>query len=262
MKPKLKVNSSSHKVRAVLFDLDDTLLDHQHCNRVALMAVRQNHRCFGAKSVSEIERENLRLLNEFHDKFLRGVYTLDEARRERFRRLFRFCGEEVSSDDVILSAVGCFRRAYLSVRRPVPGALALLRELKPRVKIGVVTNNLVSEQQDKLKVCGLEPFVDAVAISEEVGFIKPQPEIFRVALERLDCACEEAVMVGDLWEVDILGARAAGIRPVWLNRYETPCPEEGVAAEITALEPLDEVLRLIFNHEETAAGRSDEMQNF
>src|SRR3982751_5090324 len=100
-------DSNVAPVKAVLFDLDDTLLDHQHCNRVGLAAVQQKYQCWREKPLEELERENLRLLNELHDKFLRGIYSLDEARAERFHQLFELCGEKVPHA-VATAAFACF----------------------------------------------------------------------------------------------------------------------------------------------------------
>ncbi len=52
-------------------------------------------------------------------------------------------------------------------------------------------------------------------------------------------------MVGDSWKADILGARQAGIRALWLNRYEHPCPDPSLAAEFQSYIPLEQVLALL-----------------
>ena len=237
-------DSNVTPVKAVLFDLDDTLLDHQHCNRIGLAAVQQKYQCWREKPLEELERENLRLLNDLHDKFLRGIYSLDQARVERFSKLFALCDQEVTHA-VATTASTYFRQAYLAARRPVCGVIPLLNRLRPDVKIAVVTNNLVAEQQDKLRACSLERLIDVLVVSEEAGFVKPDPAIFEVALNRLQCRAEEAVMVGDLWDVDILGAYRAGIRAIWFNRYGATCPDPTIATEINSFEPLEMVLDLV-----------------
>ena len=88
--------------------------------------------------------------------------------------------------------------------------------------IGIVSNNLQREQEDKLRFCGFDSRVDAVVISEGAGVSKPDPAIFRIALTLLGCEPTEAVMIGDAWRTDIAGAIAAGIRPVWFNRTGAP----------------------------------------
>jgi len=111
--------------------------------------------------------------------------------------------------------------------------------------VAVVSNNLIDEQREKLKCCGLVPFVDCLVVSEEVGVAKPELAIFEEVLKRLQYGAQEAVMVGDSWEEDILGAHRAGMRAVWLNRYGKRCPDRALASEISSFEPLDAVLDVI-----------------
>jgi putative hydrolase of the HAD superfamily len=157
------------------------------------------------KTLEELEQDHLRLLNELHPKVLQGILSLEEARLERLRQLFSQCGEDVSAT-AAEAASACYWQAYQMARRPLPGAIPLLKHLRSRVRIAVVTNNVVAEQRDKLVCCGLDSLVDALVVSEEVGVAKPEAAIFKAALNRVKCCAEEAVMVGDSWEVDILGA--------------------------------------------------------
>ena len=110
--------------------------------------------------------------------------------------------------------------------------------------VGIVTNNLLAEQQLKLHRCDLTDLAGPLITSEEVGAQKPDPRIFAVALERLGVSADAAVMVGDAWATDIEGARRAGIRPVWLNRFGAVSPDSSVA-ELRSLEPLGWARRVI-----------------
>jgi putative hydrolase of the HAD superfamily len=118
------------------------------------------------------------------------------------------------------------------------------------VSTGVVTNNVAVEQRQKIAACGFGPLLDAVIISEEAGITKPDPRIFRLALETLGCEAADTVMIGDAWETDIAGARAAGIRPVWFNRFGAASPDRSVA-EIHALAPTSLVLSVLFPNPES-----------
>jgi putative hydrolase of the HAD superfamily len=139
-----------------------------------------------------------------------------------------------------------YRECYIRTRRAIDGAAALLSALKPRVKIGVVSNNLLAEQQEKMAQCGLDEFVDALIVSEKVGVVKPDPLIFRVALDRLAVSKEDAVMVGDSWAADVEGARAAGISVVWFNRNGRPSPDPNAGVpELRALEPVSAAIDAI-----------------
>ena len=237
------MQKSSH-VRAVLFDMDDTLFDHRHSSRSGLMAMQQRYPCFQQTTIDELEQAYILLLEEIHLQVLLGEMNLDQARIVRMERLFAQFDEQ-SSRATVEEATRMFREKYQSSRQIVPGTIALLEALRPHVKIGIVTNNILVEQQEKLRYLGLEAHIDALVVSEEVGIVKPEAGIFRVALERLQCSAEETVMIGDAWQNDIIGARAAGIRAIWLNRYGVPCPDPSLASEISAFEPLEAVLALL-----------------
>jgi putative hydrolase of the HAD superfamily len=225
--------------RAVLFDLDDTLFDHRRSARAAL---RQVHRVYAAGfDFDAFEHHHARYLEEMHLEVLAGRIGLDDARRERFRRVFAALG--VALDPGLVDAVAsAYREGYMTSRRALDGAVELLAVLKPDVRIVIVTNNLLEEQQDKLQFCGLAPYVDVLVASEDVGVAKPARGIFDIALARAGVAAQSAVMVGDSWVNDIAGARRAGIAAVWFNPDQLPRPsdEQGVA-EIRSLTPATEI---------------------
>jgi putative hydrolase of the HAD superfamily len=119
--------------------------------------------------------------------------------------------------------------------------------VRRRARVGVVSNNLIEETRDKLVFCRIAPLVDAVVVSGDEGVSKPDPRIFRIALERLGVAAHQAVMFGDSWAADIVGAARAGIRPVWFNPRRRPRPPAPPDVEeivsLTPIEPL--VTRLL-----------------
>jgi putative hydrolase of the HAD superfamily len=128
-------------------------------------------------------------------------------------------GTSLALDDVLDALLGAIRfRPYPEV----PDALARLREGGAR--LAVVSNWDVS-LHDVLERTGLRPLVDAVAISAELGVAKPDPAIFRAALERLDAPADGALHVGDSLEHDIAGARAAAIDAVLVTRNGAQAPE-------------------------------------
>ncbi len=98
------------------------------------------------------------------------------------------------------------------------GTIPLLRRLKERVSVGVVTNNHTEEQREKIRALDLGPWIDFLVTSEDVGVSKPDAVIFATALKEAGVTAPEAVMVGDNWAVDVVGATSAGIRAVWLQR--------------------------------------------
>ena len=93
---------------------------------------------------------------------------------------------------------------------------ALRRLQAAGLRLGVVSNS-EGRVHEALDAAGLREFFDAVVDSGLVGIEKPDPRIFHIALEELGVRPEEAIYVGDLYDVDVLGARAAGIDAVLLG---------------------------------------------
>lgn len=225
--------------RAVLFDLDDTLFDHRESAAEALRRVQATHEGFRRVPFEEFERLHSALLEELHPEVLNARLEMDEARRLRFRRLFERCGI-AASDDLCAATALKYRSDYMDARRAVAGARSLVAAIRGRAKVGIVSNNMLQEQRDKLEFCGLSAHVDALIVSEEAGVAKPDPAIFRMALQALGVGADETVMLGDSWVADVVGARAAGIRAVWFNPTRSRSPEPGLGVhELHTLEPVE-----------------------
>lgn len=223
------------ELKAVLFDVDDTLFDHRHSSREGLRAVWKRYTCFQEMTLNELEEEHSMLLEKIHfSQVLVGKLSIEEARAERFKFAFLNRGVEVDFHTAS-NAAEIYRRSYVKNRRRSQGSEELLRALHNNYKIGIITNNLTSEQQDKLEFLGLTKYIDMMLTSEEAGVTKPNPQIFTLALEKLNVKPAEAVMIGDSWEHDIVGAHSAGIKCIWLNHTKKQCPDPAIAVEIRSL---------------------------
>jgi HAD superfamily hydrolase (TIGR01509 family) len=233
-------------MRVVLFDLDDTLFDHQYCCRAGLAAVQQTYVGRIQGSVEAAEATYRTLLETWHTKVLEGLISIDESRLERFRVLLS-SEQTVATDEEARAAARCYRAAFDAAYQPVPGAIELLQRVKAKRPIGIVTNHLLAEQVKKIAAIGIDSFVDELVVSEEVGVPKPDARVFETALSRLGSTPDQAVMIGDSWASDILGATALGIPAIWLNRYDRPCPDASLATEIRSLEPVDAIADLILS---------------
>jgi putative hydrolase of the HAD superfamily len=234
----------SQSARAVIFDLDDTLFDHYHSVQSGLAALQNTYPNLQSYPLADLTQTYVELVEALHVQVLQGLLTNDQARIQRMQTFFGKYGGTLTLEE-IQQAATFYRETYQSARQPVAGALDLLQHLRTDTKIGIITNNASQEQHEKLKFCGLSSLIDVLVISEEVGVIKPNPEIFTIALERLGCAASEAVMLGDAWNTDIVGASRVGIRPVWLNRFGATCPDPSLAIVITSLEPVQTIAALL-----------------
>jgi putative hydrolase of the HAD superfamily len=116
-----------------------------------------------------------------------------------------------------------------------PDAVPALGELRDRGLRLIAVSNWDCSLRRVLAQCGLDGRLDGVVTSAEVGAPKPDPAIFVAALELAGCDAEEALHVGDTPEEDVAGARAAGIRPLLIDR-------EGPNGDISSLEEIDQHL--------------------
>ncbi len=233
------------ETRAVLFDLDDTLFDHAFAAKCALEVIHGDLPRFADDPFDVLEKEYGRLLEEVHLRVLAGEMTLDEARHDRMRTLLSGDGRMPANGEVD-GLASRFRDGYQKNRRAADGAYELLEELRESgVAVGIITNNMTAEQKRKLAFCKLDSLIDFMVTSEEVGLPKPGRAIFEAALERAGCRASEAVVVGDSWESDVVGARNAGIRAVWYNPKNMLHPDGFPVAELRSFRPPGEAMEAI-----------------
>src|SRR4051812_43474084 len=109
-------------IRAVLFDLDDTLVDHHFASRAALAGVRERFAALQSRELDDLVRENQRILDSMHHEVALGKRDVADARIERYRRLFALVGHPITR---AAAAAELHRRTYHANRRCVEGALEL-----------------------------------------------------------------------------------------------------------------------------------------
>lgn len=222
--------------RALLVDIDDTVVDWIGPATDAVVAAIATHPAVAGADPAGLARRFLEIVEETHEAFLAGELTMDEVRAQRITRLIGEHGTDLAPDEA-MELAAAYRAAYLAARRPVDGAPELLAEVRAReIRVVAVTNNVLSEQEDKLEHLGLRDRFDALVVSETVGVTKPDRRIFDVALEAAGCGPGDAVMLGDNWANDVRGALDAGIAAAWLNRRRVPVPEP--AAPVLVLDRL------------------------
>ncbi len=220
-------------MKAVLFDLDDTLFDHKFSRFKGLEALQKRFSRLKAIPLKELEEEHERLLNADYCQVLNGKLSIAEGINQRITKLCAMYGVNLNVEEG-KSAADLYNQEYLKSRQAVPGSKELLITLMNYAKLGVVTNGLVETQMEKLHVCKIDKLVDYVIISETVGYQKPSKELFEAALEKVNAKPSDAVYVGDSWECDIMPAVAVGMKAVWLNRYGLDNPNPKIACEINS----------------------------
>ncbi len=196
----------------ILFDADDTLLDFAKSEAVSLEVTLTE---FGYTEPFESYHDRFKEINRgVWREYEHGLLSSDEIRVKRFDLLMNEFGRKATPDEISEFYVGRLQSAGFMM----PGARDLLTDLYGTIPLGLVTNGIGVVQRSRLAKTGLTDFFDAIVISEEVGIQKPDPQVFRLALETLGAASDDRViMIGDGLASDIKGAIAAGIDSCWVN---------------------------------------------
>ena len=207
-------------LRAILLDLDDTLLEttpaHQAAIRAAVdhAAERLPHR-----QPAELEATFRAVYVAVEARVEGGELRFDTSQHFRTRVWEETLREHDLAPDLGLELAGVYRAERRRRYRLYEESLEVLAALSPRYRLVLVTNGPSDFQREKIAAVGLEPKVHGVVVSGELGHWKPAPEIFHHALELAGASPSQALMVGDSLRHDIAGARAAGLHTLWVRRY-------------------------------------------
>lgn len=207
--------------KALFFDLNGTLLDgseHQEAVRRTCVDVAAAQPGLDAARLLVANSEVWRKYwPDVEDRWTLGVLDGATVSFEGWRRTLRACGFD--DDSLARLARDALRRHERQTVRLFDDVQELLASLsRMRLPLALVTNGASDTQRDALRVLGIEQRFGAVVVSGEVGIAKPDPAVFAIALDRLGVKPESVWHVGDSLAADVVGAQAAGITAIWLNR--------------------------------------------
>lgn len=201
-------------IKAIIFDADDTLIDHKACEEQALINVFK-----GLKQEYKEEYQNIfrPLDRNLWDSVAKGtnVVSKEEIPEYRFKKFF---------DEIDLKITD-YQKANILFQEGLANSTAVIQNAKEIVEylrhkqysLHIVTNGLVKLQKPRIINSEIAEYISDIIISEAVGVAKPNPEIFNILLNKINIKPEEAVMIGDSLEKDIKGAIDAGIYAIWYN---------------------------------------------
>jgi HAD superfamily hydrolase (TIGR01549 family) len=235
------------KGTAVLFDLDNTLFDHQHSLSTAIQAIQNKCHQFASFKTEQLIETYERSLQKAYDSYLRGDISYDEKDIIKLRSFFGELGLPEPDQDKIKEFKAVYKVAYRESRRATPGSIETLIELKKACyQLAIVTNGQTTDQNEKAEAIGVASLVDRIFTSQEVGEVKPDPWIFEGALNALDCEARWSFMVGDDPKTDIQGAINQGkLFPFLYNPRARTGKIELHGREVTVLRDMRELLPLL-----------------
>lgn len=222
-------------IEYLFLDLDDTILDFQMAERVAIPIT---FRAFGMEPTEEvvalyksINRRQWQLMEE-------GKLNRDEVVIRRFVLLFEALGIQGDPEKCAFAYMDnlCLDHYYL------PGAQEAIKRLSKKYRLFIATNGTTAVQQRRMESAGLYPYFERVFISGQIGADKPSMEFFERSFAQIpDFDKSKAMIVGDSLTSDIRGGQQAGIATCWVN----PNHKEGAIRpdyEIESITQLEDLL--------------------
>jgi HAD superfamily hydrolase (TIGR01549 family) len=228
-------------LKAILFDVDDTLFDRHGAQLMALAAVvRQFPGVFagidhGIAVEAFLESDRI-IVQEFSE----SDYAFGQARSRRQQLFLRLLGlDESPAEEMAKFYVEVYPRSHA----PIEGAEAVVQELAACFRLGIVSNGFPDVQYQKLETLEIHRFFECIVLSEELGIRKADPGIFWRATELLGVRPDDCLYVGDSYANDVVGGKQAGMCVCWFNPGGQAAPGDVLPdLEVRALREVVEVV--------------------
>jgi HAD superfamily hydrolase (TIGR01549 family) len=230
-----------HRYDAVLFDVDDTLLDFRTSEEAACRAV------FDLYPVTGLSPDVVLAVFQNANDITWGLYVQQRiTRAEVADRTFEALARLLPmSDHVDTHATAlAFNMAFAEHSVAEPDASCVLASLHRWCVTGVISNHeYPAVQRRRLTASGLAGFLDVVVISGDIGIEKPDPRIFNHTLQLLGMTAKQCLFVGDSIISDDAGAREAGMDFCWYRRHHAGAHAQATTAYV--IDSLSELLALL-----------------
>jgi putative hydrolase of the HAD superfamily len=233
------------RLEAVLFDLYGTMVDIQ--------VDEDSPRLWNGLAAAFHERDIAVEPSELRRRFQACLREEAERGREGFLMdpVFRRLLTSLEAGNGVVWMGKLFRQLSMKQMHLRPYVEPLFGQLhRSDVKVGIVSNTEAVLTRFELDSFPILQTADAIVLSSDVGVRKPEPEIFQLAVNRIGATSDTTVFIGNDWAADVLGARRAGIRAIYLNEevtagVQTRTDIEGVYEVAPTLEAISTALRLL-----------------
>lgn len=201
----------------VFFDLDRTLMDFESAENSGIFGIYDSYKNEIKMKKEEFVFEWKKWAQIIFDEYSKGLYSFDEQRHLRIKKIFELNGKNLTQDEVNFR----FERywsIYESSYELFPDALPFLKNLKNHsVKIGLITNGDSQNQRKKLQKSKITDFFDFIIISSEIGISKPDLKVFEKAKKMCGEKTEKIFYIGDSYEHDIEPSLKSGFNTIWFR---------------------------------------------
>ena len=224
------------KYDIILFDADDTLLDFKRAERVALVnSLNKNDILIKNEDIEIYSKINLSLWKMLE----KNEITREKLKVERFTRFLNAINK--SGDGRILSE--CYMDELAKCGFVKDGAMEICECLSKKCRLFIATNGLTAVQNSRFSLSGLNKYIEAMFITETIGYQKPNVEFFDYIFRFLgDIDKNKVLMVGDSVSSDIMGGINAGIDTCLLDENGSFKDCSLCTYRITALSELKEIV--------------------
>ena len=223
--------------KAIFLDWDDTIGDWTTAEHKALQDIYETYHLNRLYPTFEDYLNAYKPYNlELWGRYGRGEVTKEKLHFERFYRPLITARSDLqkltANVENMAHEMGAeFLRLTNKYFCLMPDADRVVKYLAAKYPLTIISNGFKEVQYYKFEHSGLAKYFTHTLISEEIGINKPQPDIFRIALQRNSITAEQAIMVGDSYSSDIAGAKAAGIDQIWVtNERVKELTNEGLTA--------------------------------
>jgi HAD superfamily hydrolase (TIGR01549 family) len=209
-------------VKAVLFDMFDTLMLIEKDHAFYSPAVKSMHTYLAQNGV----QVSFAAFRDAYIKARDALYEEADQKMEephfdfRVKNALQILGYTTEAQSsLVQGATDAFCQEFMTYVRIDDNTTPVLKDLQAQYRLGIVSNFAIPECVTKLLAKHeLSDFFDVVIVSAAVNKRKPNPEIFKIALEKLKLQPAQAVFVGDTVDADVKGGKEAGMKTVYLER--------------------------------------------
>ena len=236
------------KYTHIFFDLDNTLWDFGKNSRNAMYVTFQQYKLEKTVDFNLFFETYEKHNHALWESYRKNEVGKKELTRLRFQNTFTELGMNALNPDEMNTH---YLNEMPKQKILNDGVIDILNYLKKkRYQLNIITNGFKEVQREKIETSGLKPFFDKIFISEEVKSPKPEREIFEYSIKSANAKKSKSIMVGDDWEIDVLGAVNCGIDAVHYqsnpgqnlinvsNPHITPC----LVYKIGEMSTLNEIL--------------------
>ena len=233
--------------RAVIFDLDDTLVAFEPVSEPSWHQVCREYTLTGSGKKAQRIYESIKKHSDWYwdddTRHREGRLDIKTARRSIVTAAFGDLGLPHSEAVLVADRYGAVRLENMYLLPGVESTLQTLRDR--RFTMALITNGESAHQREKIKRFGLEKYFSHIFIEGEVGSGKPGHEIYRKALSDIGASPEETYMVGDNLEWDIAAPQSLGIDGIWYDSDGAGLPPDAPAVPSKTILSITELLAIL-----------------